>query len=92
MEIPESVSVLGLRYEVRLADLEDEDGACSPSRQLIQLRDGMGAEKAAQTFYHELLHALLDQLGYSELYGDEHLVQGLAIGLHQALGGPTSSA
>ena len=95
VEVPRSVSVLGLAYAVETADMDGEDGSVSPARQLIRLSSGLSAEKREQVFLHELVHALLDQLGYADLYGDEHLVQGLAIGLHQALAGrggvPTSS-
>ena len=87
MEIPNTVSILGVPYEVAVGEMEDgEDGSISPRRQLITLREGMCEEKRAQVYLHELIHGILDQLGYAELYGDEHLVQGLAIGLHQALG------
>jgi len=85
VEVPRSVSVLGLAYAVETADMDGEDGSVSPARQLIRLSSGLSAEKREQVFLHELVHALLDQLGYADLYGDEHLVQGLAIGLPQAL-------
>ena len=39
------------------------------------LRKGMPREKREQTYLHELVHGILDQLGYLELYEDEHLVQ-----------------
>lgn len=38
-----------------------------------------------QVLIHEVLHAVLAGLSYDELYADEHLVQGLAIGLHGVL-------
>ena len=86
MNIPDSVNVLGIAYEVVTEEMEDgEDGCISPRKQRITLREGMCEEKRTQVYLHELVHGILDQLGYSELYEDEHLVQGLAIGLHQAL-------
>ncbi|MBQ9621244.1 MAG: hypothetical protein IJR41_04840 [Atopobiaceae bacterium] len=86
MIIPATVNILGIPYEVVTEEMEDgEDGCISPRRQRITLRDGMCAEKRVQVYLHELVHGILDQLGYEELYEDEHLVQGLAIGLHQAL-------
>ena len=85
MKIPESVDILGIRYEVKIEPLEGEDGYCSPRRQLIVLREGMCEDREAQTFLHEVIHGIFDQLGYAEHYEDEHLVQGLAIGLHKAL-------
>lgn len=85
MEIPQTVCVLGLIYDVCITDLDDSDGVCIPSKQRIELHQGMSKEKTEQVFLHELIHALLSQLSYVDLYEDEHLVQGLAIGIHQAL-------
>lgn len=83
------VNVLGVPYLIVEGGTEpDEDGSCSPSMRTIRVREGLCPEKRSQVPYHELLHAILDQLAYAELYGDERLVQGLAIGLHQALGEP----
>jgi len=91
--IPERVDVLGVAYDVAFDSTEPgEDGYCSPSGQRIGIRPGMGAPKTTQVFYHELVHAILGQLAYDDLYEDERLVQGLAIGLHQALGDLTSSS
>lgn len=36
-----------------------------------------------QTLYHEVTHAILDELGYSELSQDETFVQGFSLLLHQ---------
>ncbi|WP_350454887.1 hypothetical protein [Slackia heliotrinireducens] len=85
MEIPENVRILGLDYAVVRAELEGADGEISPRRQTITLAPGMSRGREEQTYLHELVHGILDQLGYTELYEDERLVQGLAVGLHQAL-------
>ena len=86
MEVPSVVDILGIPYEVVTEEMEDgEDGCISPRKQRITLREGMCDERRTQVYLHELVHGILDQLGYSDLYDDEHLVQGLAIGLHQAL-------
>ena len=36
-----------------------------------------------QTLYHEVVHAILDELGYSKLSRDETFVQGFSLLLHQ---------
>lgn len=93
MDIPETVSVLGVPYRVERGGVEpDEDGSCSPSKLLISIREGMCREKEEQVFLHELVHAILAGLACDDQYGDERLVQGLAIGLHQVLFRPTSSS
>lgn len=91
-QIPDSVNVLGLIYSVDIKDMDDEDGCCIPSRQRIEIREGMSEEKTGQVFIHELVHAILDQLACIDEYQDERLVQGLAVGLHQALYGITSAS
>lgn len=84
--VPKRVLVLGVPYSVKFDDAEtDEDGSCDPSLRKIQIRKEMCKEMTVQVYLHELVHAILAQLGYDEEYEDERLVQGLAIGLHQAL-------
>lgn len=93
MDIPKSVNVFGIPYRVEFGGVEpDENGSCSPSKRLISIRAGMCAEEETQVFLHEVVHAILAGLSYDDLYEDERLVQGLAIGLHQALFAPTSDA
>jgi hypothetical protein len=84
--LPKSVEVLGLTYAVEICDLEDADGDCMPDRQRIRVREGMSDEKTTQVYVHELVHAVLAGLQCMDEYEDERLVQGLAIGLHRALG------
>ena len=78
------VPILGITYTIAFEELDDENGYISPRRQHIGIRHGMNDELVQQTVLHEIIHGVLDQLGYHELYEDERLVQGLAIGLHQA--------
>ena len=86
MEIPASVDVLGVPYRVERGGCDpDVNGLCSPARRVIAIREGLCPEQEAQVFLHELVHAILDQLSRTDEYEDEQLVQGIAIGLHQAL-------
>lgn len=83
--LPSSVSILGITYRVKRKRLPDgEEGYIDPKKQLIVLDRRLSDEKAEQVLLHEVVHGILDQLGYLDLYEDEHLVQGLAIGLHEA--------
>ena len=83
--IPKRLRILGITYRGKRRRLDCEDGYIDPQRQLIVLDKRLSKEKAAQVLIHEIVHGLLDQLGYLDLYEDEHLVQGLAKGLHEAL-------
>ena len=84
--LPGQVSILGLTYRVKRKGLPDgEDGYIVPRKQKIVLGKHLRDAKAEQVLIHEVVHGILDQLGYLDLYEDERLVQGLAIGLHEAL-------
>lgn len=86
MDIPDTVNVLGVPYSVVRGGVEpDESGSCSPSSRVIRLREGLCPEEEAQTYLHELVHAILAGLARTDEYSDETLTQGLAIGLHMAL-------
>lgn len=87
MQVPEQVNILGIEYVVRSDALVHENGYIDPAKQEIVLADWLSEEKREQTFLHELVHGILDQLSYEDLYENERLVQGLAVGLHQALKG-----
>ena len=58
-------------------------GLCETSKSLISLHDGINSELMEQTFYHELVHAILNSLSRQDLSNDEVLVQGIAVLLHQ---------
>lgn len=84
--IPKRIRILGITYAVKRKKLPDGvDGYIVPRRQTIVLGKHLSDEKARQVLIHEVVHGILDQLGYLDLYEDERLVQGLAIGLHEAL-------
>lgn len=85
MIAPNEVNILGLVYEVKRETLVDMDGYISPKTQTICIDPELSETKAHQVFIHEVIHGVLDQLGYDELYENEQLVQGLAVGIHQAL-------
>ena len=87
-----SVSILGLDFAVVRSPGVSRDALADG---MITLYDGLSGPKADQVLLHEVVHGVLDQLGYSEQSEDERLVQGLAVGLHQAvlsLLAPTSCA
>ena len=68
MDIPETVCVLGVPYTVERGGCEpDENGWCSPSKRVIAIREGLCPEEEAQTFLHELLHAILNQLSRDDV-------------------------
>lgn len=89
LHIPQQVSIFGLVYKIQMVDRISResslDGEMSPLEQVIRIDRPMNPERAKRVFLHEVVHALVDQLGYQVGNEDERMVQGLAIGLHQAL-------
>lgn len=89
MGVPGKVNIMGLEFSVEEVECVDKsdpsDGMIDFASQVIRIDRALGDAAKEQTFLHELVHGILGQLKYDEQNGDERLVQGLAIGLHQAL-------
>ena len=61
-------------------------GLCCPTLQIIKLQTPnkiVNKHYITQTFYHELVHYALHQMGEMDLYSDERFVDGLSHMLHQ---------
>lgn len=63
-------------------------GLCYDATNLIELATSVHNKPVPnssmeQTLYHEVLHSILDSLGYEALSGDETFVQSVACLLHQ---------
>lgn len=65
------------------AKLKDCAGECDFSKRTIRLAEGTSVENWRATAWHEILHALLWELGRDKLSDDEALVEGLAIAIMQ---------
>lgn len=87
--IPDSVNILGLDFPVLEMDNYDRhdvfDGEIVFDAQTIKIWGCLSETKKEQVLLHEVVHGILNQLGYDEERDNEQLVQGLAVGLHQAL-------
>lgn len=92
---PRWVSILGLHYKVEYVEEvsreEPLDGLISPSDRTIRIYRGLPPEESFEVLLHEVVHGVLMRLGRMEEADDETLVQGLAIGLSQALGSISAS-
>lgn len=85
-----SINILGIPYEIREVDLIDKDthlvGQINYAEQVIKVEKGLGSEYRRQTIIHEVVHGILEALGYSDINSDEQKVQGIASALHQVFG------
>ncbi|KAF0092203.1 MAG: Uncharacterized protein FD141_387 [Fusobacteria bacterium] len=85
----EKVNILGIEYEIIKVPSISRDvyrvGEIHFERQEILILDTLSKDMAKVTLLHEVIHAILVNLGLTEDAGNENLVQGLAIALHQVI-------
>ncbi len=89
MNIPKSFDILGHTYKVKYVKKIDSKGSrgdVDTGKKIIRiLKPNKGATQDVidETFYHEMIHAVLDELEYLELSKDEVFVERVARVLHQ---------
>jgi len=77
---PKRLKVLNLTYKVRFVASIEAAGWCDFERQEIVLAEGQSKEALADTFLHEVLHAVGHLMGV-EYETEEQTVQTFATGL-----------
>ena len=84
-----TVNILGVPYAVRRVPYVSRDeyigGNINYETHEIKILDSLKDAAAGITLFHEIVHGILGSLKYFDENNDEKLVQGLAIGLYQAL-------
>jgi hypothetical protein len=93
MKIPDKMMIGAIEFEIK-NELEEivpseYNGSCNATHALIILHadDKRAKTKTEQVFFHELIHAILDSLGYNsgmEPY-DEVFIESVSLLLHQAI-------
>lgn len=90
-EIPNEFYIGAQKWTVKFTDellaSDDEFGSCNTVTNTIVL-DGSKCipdSRKEATFLHELLHAILNEMGHAELFKDEQFIDTLSTFLHQAL-------
>lgn len=92
IKIPYRFRLFGHRINVNLVDdliqKEDARGIYQQRFKLIKLQNdcpgyAMQRTNIEQTYLHEVVHAILGELGYSKLTDDEQFVDQFASCLHQ---------
>ncbi|MCP1355075.1 ImmA/IrrE family metallo-endopeptidase [Aneurinibacillus migulanus] len=83
----DKVKVAGVDYTIEQADELNNDpgdmGECIYQKALIRIKSNMSIDKQNQTLVHEILHACIEEAGFSEQ--DEDFVNRVGIVLHQVL-------
>jgi len=74
-------SLAGAVWTVEFVNHLDDMGKCDAEKQTISIRSGMNAQAVEQTFYHELVHAIMFTMG--KLNHDEEFTDAFGALLHQ---------
>lgn len=93
MIFPNSFEIFGQTFTVVLKkNLIKKHGAlgrCNSEKGWIQIQDpeytDVSREVLEQTFFHELMHAILDSIGQEELSANENLVDLMGSCMYQAI-------
>ena len=93
VKIPKSFQVGGTKIEVRRVGRCDDNvfGSCFLGAGYIEIAetvnrdDKQSDDSKRNTFYHELIHSVLDTMGWSELSKDEKFVNTFAGFLTEAM-------
>lgn len=84
----EYINILGSKYKIEYVDYISKEelkiGEVDYLNQKIKIMNGLSYDIQKVTLWHEILHAILNQLGFEEAE-NEHLVQSLATAIHQVL-------
>lgn len=79
--VPTYFELGGFEWTVKFSEDLTELGKSDCHSQTITLRSGMSEQTTIQTFYHELVHAILFTMG--QMSHDEVYVDAFAVFLHQ---------
>lgn len=90
--IPSKVNILGHTIKIKRVKkipgkgMAMNRGLWVPDKNLIYVvYNPSNHDLENSTFYHELLHALLDFNGYEKLSSDEKFVEAVSLTLHQVM-------
>ena len=76
-----SFTLAGFDWTVRFIEGLADYGSCNSATQEILIRDGMNEQMTQQTFFHELVHAILFTMGKTN--HDEEYTDAFGSLLHQ---------
>lgn len=86
--IPKQFTIFGETYRVKQVLKVNKDGRWGehdPAKNTIKIKKDLNEDQKEQTYYHELVHAILTNLSYTDLNEDEDFVDRFAKAMHQIL-------
>lgn len=79
--IPKTFSLVGSEWNVQMVPNMTDLGRCDPAIFTIYIKEGLHKTYAEQTFFHELVHAIMFSMGHND--HDEVFVDAFGALLHQ---------
>ena len=79
--LPTSFTLAGFEWTVKMVNDLSEYGRCDSGTQIIYIREGMNEQMTQQTFFHELVHAIMFTMGHTT--HDEIFTDAFGAFLHQ---------
>ena len=89
MKIPISINVLGKRWLTKYKwNLRDDNGhpcygLCDKENKIIFLDHSLKGNKKDKTYFHELLHALFDELKISGTFLNEEIEEMIVLNIEE---------
>ena len=80
-KVPTSFYLVGCQWTVKFVEDLSDYGTCDCATHIIRLREGMNKNFTEQTFFHELVHAIMFAMGHTQ--HDEVFVDAFGALLHQ---------
>lgn len=79
-DLPSALFIGPYWYRVTVTEEFDtaNDGECSPSGLQIRVRASLPAERAAETLFHETLHAVWDLAALGDKFDEEEIISRLS--------------
>lgn len=84
MNIPNKVKIGGIIYAIDYTDRFQ--GGCDREAEIdywnstIEIKSGLGKQRTERNFFHEIVHAILDNTGFKD--HDERVIDAIAGGLY----------
>lgn len=85
----DSINILGITYRVKyFSDLikrENLYGEIDYVKQIIRIDETMKDDRKVRTLMHEILHGIMESLGYIDINSDEEKIQNISNALYLVL-------
>lgn len=85
----DEINILGIKYQVVYVDeLVERDnlyGEINYTKQLIKIDSSINYDRKKRTIMHEILHGVMESLGYLDINCDEEKIQNISNALYLTL-------